>query len=292
MDSISAIREDIVAQIVEALQADEAPWRKMWKNGLPVRVTGEDYRGLNTLILMSVSAARGYLSNQWMTFQQAKALGGQVRKGSKSVIVVFYKQRIVESENPATGEDEEKRFSLLKHYRVFNVDQIDNLPESFYANPSPVEADAAYANAVAFIAAQPVQLMQGRSPYYDPLQDCIHMPPLSAFETQGSYYATCIHELVHASGAASRLNRECASNYATDLAARAEEEMIAEFGAMMACAALGVQGEHIENHASYIQGWLSRLQSDPKWIFKAASQAQAAVDWLLANQSADQQLAA
>jgi len=127
----------VTNQIIAQIEAGTPPWRKPWTGGggsvsLPERFNDEAYRGINVLVLWATAMAKDYSSARWMTFNQAKQLGGHVRKGEKSATVVKYGTVEREDEN-----GEERQISYAKAYRVFNADQIEGLPAEFYILPDP-----------------------------------------------------------------------------------------------------------------------------------------------------------
>ncbi|WP_327195957.1 ArdC family protein [Novosphingobium capsulatum] len=288
--------EAITAQIIAKLEAGVRPWHMDWNAGagagftppLPRRVTGEHYRGINVLLLWITAQERGYRADTWMTFNQAKELGGVVRKGEKGTPIVFFKKLTVTKENAETGQDEERQVPCIRSYTVFNVAQIDGLPARFYpAAPAPIEpapTDGKARDLVREAALHSCGAMiheGGARAFYAPGPDTVHMPDFDRFETAGGYLATLAHELCHWTGHKSRLGRDFTGQFGSkDYAA---EELVAEIGAAFVGAHLGILGDHIDNHAAYIGSWLKALRNDKRAIFKAASLAQAAADMVLAN---------
>ena len=131
------VREDITQKMIAAIEAGTPPWRKPWTGAavggaFPLRSTGEQYRGINVLLLWLAAEERGYCSAHWITYRQASELGAQVRKGEKASTIVKY--GTIEREN---DQGEDKKIPYTKGYRVFNADQIDGLPEAFYRQPEP-----------------------------------------------------------------------------------------------------------------------------------------------------------
>jgi antirestriction protein ArdC len=191
----------VTNQIIAQIEAGTPPWRKPWTGGgasvnLPERFNGEAYRGINILILWATAMAKEYSSARRMTFNQARQLGGQIRKGEKSATVVKYGTVEREDEN-----GEERQISYAKAYRVFNVDQIVGLPAEFYIWPDPpcnlgTVADPALE---AFFAATGAQIDSTEEPraYYNIKTDCIHMPPIATFHRAAGYYGTLAHEVTH-----------------------------------------------------------------------------------------------
>jgi antirestriction protein ArdC len=272
----------ITAQIIAAIEEGCPPWRKPWTGGeagacLPLRSNGEPYRGINVLVLWSIAASMGYTSPRWLTFNQAKTLGGFVRKGEKSATVVKFGTVEREDEN---GDD--KVIPFAKAYCVFNADQIDGLPADFYHKPEPTqiigtEADPAME---AFFAATGAAIESSTQPraFYDLTADRIHMPPIATFHDAAGYYGTLAHELTHWTGAAKRLDR---FGRFADRKAYAFEELVAEIGNCLICATLGMTPDFAQSGA-YIEGWLRAMKEDNRAVFKAASEAQKALDFVLA----------
>lgn len=290
-------RRDIAQEITNKLiarleEGGPLPWRRPWRSNamaMPLRHTGEAYKGVNHLLLAIEAYASGYTTPYWMTFKQAKDLGACVRKGEKSSTVVYYgtaqKKDDSAAPNPESndGAEEGGHYRFLKGYAVFNCDQIDGLPERFHPVAEEVDTGArADASLDAFFGAMPFVISTGHEyAAYREARDEIVMPDVSRFESADAYYATLSHETIHSSGPANRLGRDCFQRYHLDRQARAEEELIAEIGAMMLTARLGIGGEHIDNHAAYVQSWLKALKSDKRHIFKAAAEAQRACDWVM-----------
>lgn len=265
----------VTAKIMADLEQGVAPWTKPWKGSrggiMPHNaVTGRSYSGINIPILWYAQAERGYPDSGWLTYQQAKDAKAQVRKGERSTTVVFTRKLIVKED-----KELERQIQMLKTFRVFNVAQIDGLPEQ---EPSPVlsELDRDDA-AIRFIMETKAHIVHGGdSACYIPSKDFIVLPHSVDFESYEHYLATALHELVHWSGAEKRLNRNLNHRFSTR--SYAAEELIAELGAAFLCAHLEVQGQL--RHAEYIGNWLELLKDDARAIFTAASKASQAADYL------------
>ena len=286
-------RVDIYARITEKIVADLGkggrPWVQPWSAAKgadcvsrPLRHNGQPYCGMNVLLLWSEAIARGFQSSTWMTFKQALELGGAVRRGETGTMVVFA-SRFTKSNVDASGDESGREIPFLKAYTVFNVAQIDGLPDRYYAAAAPTNdaheriarADAFFANTGAIVR------HGGAKAYYSPTSDHIQMPPFASFRDAASYAAVLSHELVHWTAAPERLNRDL-SRYAKERTERAREELIAELGSCFLCADLGVTPEldPREDHASYIGAWLEVLANDKRAIFQAAAHAQRATGFL------------
>jgi antirestriction protein ArdC len=284
--------QQITDRIVAALEAGTRPWRRDWKVGadggaaaglaLPRRANGEHYRGINVLLLWNAAGEQGFQSDRWFTFKQASDLGAKVRKGSKATQICFFKPLAVTRTNEA-GEETDATIPLIRGYSVFNADQIDGLPARFASAPLAIvgglERDEASEAALRSTGADIRE--GGERAFYSPSQDFVQMPDFQRFETASGFLATLAHELCHWSGGDARLARALRNQFGSK--DYAFEELIAEIGAAFVCARLGIAGEHFDNHAAYVAGWLEKLKGDKRAIFKAASAAQAACDLVLAN---------
>ncbi|TGV73936.1 DUF1738 domain-containing protein, partial [Mesorhizobium sp. M00.F.Ca.ET.149.01.1.1] len=266
------------------------PWMQPWHSSnaigrvtRPLRHNGLPYNGMNVLLLWSEAIARGFSSPMWMTFKQALELGGAVRKGETGSMVVFA-SRFTRTETGAAGEEIDREIPFLKAYSVFNLAQIDGLPDHFYGQQAePVRdpiarithADQFFANTGAVIR------HGGDRAYFAPATDHIQMPPFQTFRDAASYVATLSHEATHWTSAPNRANRDL-SRYARDRSERAREELIAELGSCFLCADLGIvpELEPRPDHASYLDSWLKVLADDKRAIFSAAAHAQRAVAFL------------
>jgi antirestriction protein ArdC len=277
-----SVYEVITERIIAMLEKGTVPWQKPWKvsTGLPRNlVSKKPYRGINTLLLHSMS----YESPFWLTFHQAQQLGGMVRKGERACPVVFGKR--VKEQDEQTGE--ETAYTVLRLYNVFNTAQIDGLKNI----PAPVETPATVnttaADIVALMPKRP-EIKYGMSKaYYSPGADIIAMPDRARFDNEAHFFSTIYHEMVHATGAKSRLNRQTLTESAGfGSNPYCKEELIAEMGAAFLCGQAGIENT-IENSAAYVQSWLEQLQNDKTLIVQAAAQAQKAADFILGTQFED-----
>jgi antirestriction protein ArdC len=251
--------------------------------GLPRNaLSGRCYSGINILILWGAVIERGYPAQGWLTFAQALQAGGAVRKGERGTTIVYADRFTPERERDRAREagDDAKAIAFLKRFTVFNVAQIDGLPEGYGGDPAPLPARDIVPVAEAVIAASGVPFRTGGDrAFYAPGADYVQVPPQPAFFDQINYYRTCLHELTHATGHASRVGRSLTSAFGTKDYAR--EELVAEMGSAFLCAALGIVPT--VRHADYLASWLEVLRADNRAIFRAASAASKATDWLLAR---------
>jgi antirestriction protein ArdC len=276
----------ITDAIIAKLEEGTSPWRRPWTSAAsierPLRACGKPYRGINTIWLWHVAEQRGFTMPTWMTYRQATELGGQVRKGEKSTIAVFYKSYGKTEQDPATGEDQTRQRRVLKTYNVFNVGQIDGLPDRFVVPPEPRvrPPETHRAEIDAFIAATGAMIISGGSrACYIPSLDVINMPDWRDFESYAQYGAVAAHELSHWTGHKSRLNRDMEGGFGSEKYAR--EELVAELSSCIIGANLGLPVTHLDNHASYIASWIKILKDDEKALLSAAAKAETAATYLL-----------
>ena len=275
----------ITSAIIKKLEAGTKPWVKPWCGvpvSRPLRSCGTPYRGMNVFWLWMVAEAGGYTSPYWMTYRQCAKLGGQVRKGEKSTIAIFYKSYTKESATPDGDDPALETRRVLKAYAIFNADQCDGLPVRYYpdAEPQDIEPQGREASLDIFFGTIQFNLRHhGNSAYYEPGRDCITMPPAILFDGYDHYYATLAHELSHWTGHASRLDRDLKNRFGSE--AYAAEELIAELSSAILGAELGLPVTHLDNHASYIARWLTVLKKDDRAILTAAARAEEAASLLL-----------
>lgn len=281
------VYERVTTRIISDLEKGVRPWLKPWsvehaagRITRPLRHNGTPYRGINVLLLWGEAMAKGYAAPLWMTYKQALELKAQVRKGEHGSLVV-YADKITKTGTDEAGESTEREIRFMKGYTVFNVEQIDGLPEHYYARPvNPLPASERDALADRFISATGADLRHGgNQAFYAPSRDLIQLPPFEAFRDKESYYATALHELTHWTRHPSRLDRDFGRQRFGDQG-YAREELVAELGAAFLCADLGITPDIRDDHAAYLGHWLTVLKSDKRAIFQAAAHAQRAADYL------------
>jgi antirestriction protein ArdC len=270
-DTYQIVTDRIMARLDEGI----IPWERPWVGGEPPAnfVSKRPYRGINVLM----TALAGYAQPYWVTFNQAKALGGNIRKGERGTPVVLWKFL-----NKTDAEGEDYTIPLIRYFTVFNIEQTDGIELPALAGPNVVQSDArAEAVVQDFLTRAGLTVkVGGDRAYYSPTQDYVGMPPREQFTSTAHYYATLFHELVHATGHKSRLNREF-KPVMMDRESYSNEELTAEIGAAFLMAEAGLEPEPVENRVSYIQSWLRQLGQDKKLVVSAAGRAQRAVDLIL-----------
>ena len=287
-------RRDIHAEITETILAQLRdgirPWMRPWDSGadgahagagLPLRDTGQPYSGINVLVLWAAAAAAGYGKPTWMTFKQAKAHGGRVRKGEKGQRVVYAGRHETIERDPDTGAEKERKYGFLKTFTVFNVEQIDGLGERWhrtYAEIHPVNRERRREELDGFFTSLGIDVRHGGDEaYYVLSEDYIQLPRYELFHDAEAYYTTLAHESIHWTRHASRLNRTFRGSHQVPYA---KEELVAEIGSAFLAAELGIAPAIRDDHADYVGAWLRILEDDNKAIFRAASHASKAVAWL------------
>lgn len=293
--------QNVTDRIIQALEAGTAPWLRPWKCAgshlaLPKNaVTHRLYSGINVLLLWLVAEERGYQQCKWLTMKSVNEQGGQVRKGERSTLVVSYKPVEREKRNkagePILGEDGSpilEKFAYLNAHYLFNIEQCENLPPNLYDNIAPQVSEPKhlyreFADIRHIIDGinLTVECKPSNRAYYRPKTDVVVMPEMKQFDSEAAYYNTLLHEMTHATGHKSRLNREGISSEKAKFGNQiyAFEELIAEMGAAFLCAHLGF--DTVPENASYLASWVEILKSDKRAIFRATGKAREACQYML-----------
>ncbi len=275
------VTQSIIDRLTQAIESGEtvAPWCKPWngENGAPTSgSSGKPYRGINRFIL-SLSP---YSNKYWFTLNQVVKLGGRVKfeEMKRSTPVVLWNR--VKKIDKATGE--EKTISMIRFFSVYNYEQCTNLPAKYEAKGEevidfePIEAAESIVNGW---ADKPAIVHNGTQAFYHPSTDTVTMPARETFKSEGGYYSTLFHELIHSTGHAKRLNREEMGKGSFGSELYSKEELTAEMGAAILATMCGITTTQ-ENSISYLKGWLTKLKNEPKWLVSAAGHAQKAVDMI------------
>ncbi|MEG3122336.1 ArdC family protein [Sphingomonas sp. GB1N7] len=232
------------------------------------------------LILWAAVTSGRFSSQRWLTYRQAQAAGGTVRRGEKGTMVC-YADRFVPKDEAARAQNEDRdvrQVAFLKRFTVFNLDQCEGLSDALVSVPGALPATEILPRVKALIDASNADVrIGGGEAYYSPGRDFVALPPQAAFGEPINWYRTALHELGHWTGHHSRLDRDQRGGFGTPDYAR--EELVAELVSAFACASLSVQPT--VRHADYIGSWLAVLREDDKAIFRAASAASKAADLLL-----------
>lgn len=280
---MSDVYELVTSKIIERLEAGVIPWRKCWTSGRAKSLTtGREYRGINSVLL----GMSEYSSRYWVTFRQAKKLGGSVQRGEKATPVVYWHWRT--PEEMAKLQAEGKAASPAPCYPflscVFNLDQTEGVERP--ADDVPAAKHDALREAERIIDAMPKrpEIRHGASfnPCYDATLDMVLMPNKGQFENAEGYFAALHHEIVHSTGHPSRLNRFEKRGGESREERYGFEELVAELGAAFLSASSGLDNSsRLDDASAYVAGWLKALRSDRKLLMQAASAAQKAADFIL-----------
>jgi antirestriction protein ArdC len=276
----------VTGRVIAELEAGRLPWVQPWDSAkcgctMPHNAgTGRAYSGINVLILWAAVIERGYASQRWLTYRQAELAGGHVRKGETGT-TVCYADRFTPKDEQERARDEDRearQVAFLKRFTVFNIDQCEGLPDSFATLADyPPEAEMV-PHADALIRATGAEIrIGGDKAFYVPALDMIALPPKAAYPEPINWYRTALHELGHWTGHNSRLARDLSGSRGGKGYAR--EELVAELTSAFTCASLSIHPT--VRHADYIGAWLEELREDERAIFRAASQASKAADYLL-----------
>jgi antirestriction protein ArdC len=278
----------ITNQIVSYLEKGVRPWVRPWnaehaagRITRPLRHNRKPYCGINVLSLWASAMAQNFAAPIWMTFKQAMELDAHIRKGEKGSLVV-YADRITRKEtDEKTGDEIDREIPFVKGYTVFNVEQIEGLPEVYYAKAAPtLDTVARIDHAEEYFAALGATIRHGGNrAFYSISADAIQMPPFESFQNADSYYATLAHECTHWTGSKTRLDRDF-GGHRFGSEGYAVEELVSELGAAFLCADLELALEPREDHASYIATWLKLLATDNRAVFTAAAHAQRAAEFI------------
>ncbi|WP_068832923.1 ArdC family protein [Xanthomonas graminis] len=295
MSKYSDLIQATAERMLDLMKKGTIPWRRPWNdpdapqngsiNGPYNAATGKAYRGSNTLILRGAQLVHDYDDNRWLTYKQAAAIGAQVKRGEKGQQIAYWDfskaGKAQEGEQPS-AEGEEKGYQGPSVFvaTVFNASQIDGMPEP----PPPFVMPESIRNLRVkelLNKHQPkLSYDGGNRAYFQPLTDSIHMPKRSTFVDDISFQSTMLHELAHWTGAKHRLDRDQTGRFGSDLYAK--EELVAELSSLFLGERLGIGlgKEHEEQHAAYLQHWMTAIRDDPKCLFRAASAAEKVMTFL------------
>lgn len=297
-DLHTQITEEIIAAIEAGTKDFVMPWHGAEAIGLPQNaLTDGYYHGINLLVLMMRARRAGYTQPIWATYRQWQTLNRQVAKGQHGTRTILYKPMKPQEDDVNDHEDDEGRQRVyIRTSYLFNIAQTDRSQtdggqtDSYIA---PVEPDmpnidqiSRIARVEALVAASGAEIVEGGTKaHYDMRADRIVMPDRPRFDGRGigdptaAWCNTLLHELIHWSGAAHRLDRSVGTGQLTSYAF---EELVAEIGSAFLMAELGIPNMPVEGYAGYVAHWLQALKSDKRFIFKAAAEAGKAADYLLA----------
>ena len=284
-DFAQRLADKLIAQLKEGT----APWQKPWLEGQSFGpynpTTGNRYRGINILALISTD----FNDPRWMTYKQAQAQGWQVRGGERSTQIQHWiweeeRVRIGRDGQPVLDSQKKAIKDLVRLERpkvitaaVFNAEQIDGIPtlepERTY-DWNPVEQ----AEKLLYASGAKIEHSPNGGAYYRLSTDTIRLPAPDRFARPSDYYATALHELGHWTGHPDRLDRDLSSPFGSEGYAR--EELRAEIASLILGSELGI-GYDPNRHAGYVDHWVQILTDTPKEILYAAADAERISDYIL-----------
>ena len=291
--------EKVADLVIKQIKQGVAPWQKPWKpgeKGLPENLpSGNRYSGGNSLHLAAVAQQRGYSDNRWGTLNQINRQGGRIRKGERGVSVLWVQQTrrvkatdekgkpVLDSDGKPTYREERLNPPHVKTYTVFNAEQADRLPARPNPSAEPVWKAHQKAEKVLKASGVPIHNRSGDQAYYNLSKDEIVLPDKRQFPAASHYYQTALHEVGHATGHPSRMNRPSLqkgveAGFGSE--AYAKEELRAEISAMMTGERIGV-GHNPSRGAAYVENWVAVLKKDPLEIRHAAGDAQKMSDYVI-----------
>lgn len=270
----------VTDRIIEELEKGFIPWQKPWtgvRSGAFNRISKKPYSLLNQMLLKH--------TGEYATFKQWQQLGGKIRKGEKSEIIVFWKIFEKEEINDK-GEKEKVSIPMLRYYNVFHISQVDGIEplKEPLNNIEPIEA--ADKIIIDYVAREHIDFSETKSnkAFYSPSSDRVVVPLKEQYQNANEYYSTTFHELTHSTGHKTRLDRlKTGMDAAFGSETYSKEELIAEIGSASILNILGIETpQTFKNSAAYIQNWLQVLKNDNKFIVSAAGKAEKAVNYIMA----------
>jgi antirestriction protein ArdC len=267
-ESRANLYDEITDKIIAELESGRVPWVQPWGTAaakaplaMPKNAsTGRQYSGANVLILWGAVIEQGITGQSWLTFRQALSLGGHVRKGERGTTVVYADRFIPDDEKKRAADsgEEAQAIPFLKRFTVFNTDQCDELPDEIATVAPPPPPGMIEPRVEALIKATGIDFrIGGNRAFYVPAGDYVQVPPPAAYFEPINWHRTALHELGHASGHHSRLNRDLSGAHGSKK--YAFEELIAELCAAFSCASLGIVPT--VRHVDYIGSWLEKWRA-------------------------------
>ena len=281
------IYEEITNRILAEMEKGIIPWQRPWTSstGAVSHTSGRPYSLLNQMLINIGSDNPEIHYGEYLTFNQAKAEGGKVRKGEKGKWIVFWKMYQKEREK----EDGTKTIDVipcLKNYYVFEVSQCDNIerkhkPEERQA-PDPIAEAEQVVGTYFDRETCGLRICESNRAYYSPMEDIVNVPQISQFDAAAPYYSTLFHEMTHSTGHPTRLDRIQPGNVHFGSEVYSKEELVAEMGAAFLLNRVGIDCQKaFRNSVAYLQSWSAKFREDARLFVTAAGKAEAAVNYIL-----------
>lgn len=276
------IYQVVTDKIIKKMEEGNFKWVKGWSgtfDGAFNRISKKPYSLLNQMLLDH--------DGEYATFKQWTSLGGKIKKGEKSEMVVFW-SFIEKKEKDENGiEKVVNKFPMLKYFNVFHISQVEGVePLQKEKRKENQQIKSAQEIADNYFNSEKLKLVnqdKGRA-FYSPSLDYINMPELNQFTSSNEYYSTLFHEMVHSTGHSSRLNRGLENNAGFGSESYSKEELVAEIGSAGLCEIANISTDNtFTNSVAYLQSWIKVLKDDKKLIVSASSKAEKAIEYILGN---------
>ena len=291
-DSRRRFAEQAAGRVIQQLERGVAPWQKGWRSPREAQeppynpVTAARYQGLNSIVLRSEATERGYSDPRWLSYQQARKIGAQVRQGERGTQVEYWQfppKGEAMSKDAAAGAEQEKPGIIHRTYSVFNAEQCEGLPQLVQTYPRRDWEVSERAERLLQESGVKIEHQYGDRAYYRVSEDKVVLPRQEQFRTYEAYYATALHEMGHWSGHCERLDRQTLhqgieQGYGSQAYAR--EELRAEMTSMMVNGVMKLPHDP-ERHAAYVKSWIKALSDNPNELRRAASDADRMAAYLL-----------
>ena len=283
-------RKQIVDLLCSYIEKGIIPWKAEWDRfaNIPINaISGVYYRGVNKLLLSFIAFHKGYNDPRWCTFKQSNSKEWKIKAGAKSARIEFFsfpKEEDLKKADAGEEVDPKKLHPMVRYYNVFNAEDIEGIPPLVTKKMEPIEQIHKAERVLKDLENLGVVInYRGNKAFYKSSTDEITIPPRELFFHTEGFYGTALHEGGHSTGHASRLNRASLLKYHESKEERAKEELIVEIASVFMCSEIGIRlsEEHYENHAAYIQNWLTALKNDPNELFRAANEASKISDYIL-----------
>ena len=287
---MTKLQQQLAEQFLHILEEEKLDWKKEWSglSGRPYNpVSKTVYHGSNYFSLLLTSMAKGYQDPRWCTFAQIKEQGWTLKagKGQSAKIEFWYpydreqKKAISWQEFREAGGQINDRYQLFSRaYSVYNGDMIVGIPklEVTQNEIQPVEL----VDTISGSMGVSISYHKSDQAFYRPVEDRIYLPYRQQFHSEYAYASTALHELSHATGVESRLNRQQGGRFGTE--PYAYEELVAEISSCFLSSELpmGQTEEHLQNHKAYVQSWIQGIKEQPEALFRAVKDAEQAAAYL------------
>lgn len=273
------IYEEITNKIIEQLEDGIIPWHKSWSgvtSGAYNRISKKPYSLLNQMLLKH--------NGEYATYKQWSELGGKIKKGEKSEIVVFWK--IMQTEEEVNGKMEKKSIPLLRYINVFHISQVEGVePKTIKPiEHKPIEEAEQIKND--YVSRENIIIKEiiTNDAFYSPSKDYIQVPCKEQYNDIMEFYSTLFHEMVHSTGHKNRLGRLDSNTKFAGFGTEeySKEELIAEIGSAFLMNHIGIETpKTFKNSVAYIQSWLKVLKSDNRFIVSASGKAEKSMKYIL-----------